>query len=177
MWATTAILIKIKATKSSTCSFNREYASVSPLFNDDPHKYLLLSDLQITVVSHKMPLFGLQIRSTPRLAYRHVCLLNRPRRGVLPAFCHRYLSSLHAIRTSCTFFVTHKFTANSTDSTLYTTNSRAFLNVYASSAHMPSQVQNACHCSSICPASLPTSSSSAGILLTKWYSSKTALYC
>ena len=103
-------------------SVNREYETVSRVSDDYPYKSLLLPDLQITVVSHKMPLFGLQVRSSPRLAYRHVCLPIRPRRGVLQALSRRRLSSLHAIRMFCACFVTRKFTANSIDSILYTIN-------------------------------------------------------
>ncbi len=59
-----------------------------------------LTDIQNTVVSLKMPLFGLQIQSSLRLAHRDVCFLIRPWRGVLQAFSRHCHSSLHAIRTS-----------------------------------------------------------------------------
>ncbi len=82
---------------------------------------LPFSDIQITVVSHKMPLFGLQIRSAPQLAHRHICFLIRPRHGILRAFCRHHCSRLHALRMSCAFVVTHKFVANFTDLTLFIT--------------------------------------------------------
>jgi len=46
-----------------------------------------------------MPLFGLQIRSSPLLAHRHVCLITQSRREVLQALSRHRLSSLRAIRT------------------------------------------------------------------------------
>jgi len=78
-----------------------------------------LSDLQITVVCLKIPLFCLQIQCSPLLAYRHVFLHNRSRTGVLQALYHHRLSPFHAIRTSCVVLVAHKLTAKFTDPTYH----------------------------------------------------------
>jgi len=50
--------------------------------------------------------------------------------------------------------------------------SHAFLSAYLFSVHMQSQAQNAHHCSSIYPASLPISLSSSGMLWTNWHFGK-----
>jgi len=65
------------------------------------------------------------------------------------------------------FFVTHKFTVNFTLPTKH-----ASLNVYMSSVHVQSLEQNAGHCSSIYPASLPTSLLSFGILWAEYHFGK-----
>jgi len=131
-----------------------------------------LSDLQITVVCLKIPLFCLQIRRSPLLAYRHVFLHNRSRTGVLQALYRHRLSPFHAIRASCVVLVAHKLTAKFTDPTYHQLVMLTSMSICPPCIYMQSQAQSAGHCLFIYLASLATSSSSAGILWSRWHSWK-----
>ena len=158
---------------------DRKYESVCLFFDDVwvlQNQPIWLSDLQIseiTVVCFKIPLFCLQIWCPPRLAYRHVFLHNRSRTRILQALYRYRLSPLRLL--FMLFVCPVLFWLLTTHSKVYwpyIPTSHAYLNVSMSSVHMQSQAQSAGRCLFIYLASLATSSSSVGILWSRWRSWK-----
>ena len=150
---------------------DREYEAVCPFF-DDPYRINLSNYYHFQIYKSRWSLskclylvcrFGLLL-CWPIIMYAF--MFDHDVESCKPFLLIVSILFMLFVRPAL-LFVTHKLTANFTLPTRH-----ASLNVYMSFVHMQSQEQNAGRCSFICPASLPTSLSSSGILWAECHSGK-----
>ena len=100
-------------TKPFVHSLDREYETVRPLFDNPWHSkpIFISSDLQIAVVSYKMPLSCLPIYTLHRCG-RHVWHRGRPWHAILWVPDHHQLDHRNVIRKCSTLVGTHTLNFN-----------------------------------------------------------------
>ena len=163
--------IRIRSSRLSHYRLNREYETVCPLFND-PYRPNLFnyqiykSRWSLSKCLYLVCRFGLLL-CWPIVMY--ALSFDHDKESCQPFLVIVSVLFILFVRPALFFLLTN---SQLTLPIYIPLTSQAPLNVYLSSVHMLSQVQSDGHCSFIYPASLPTSSSSPGILWTKWHSGK-----